>query len=267
MSHAPAVPPAGAAGSARIATHHETGNSVLGKARLILECFELGDVDLSLTEISRRTGLAKASVHRLNQELLAWGMLERSGQEYRLGLRAFELGSRAPRTRVLRDGIRPLMEGLFHSYGETVHLGVLDGLEVVYIEKIASGPNATRASEIAGRMPLHCTATGKALLAHSPRELVAAVIDGGLARRTPATVVRPALLVEQLTRTRERGYATESEETVVGYCSVAVPVFSASGTLLAALSITAPTYRAETPRYAKALVEGARRLQTTHAVN
>ena len=97
-------------------------NSVLGKARLILESFELDDVDLSLSELSRRTGISKASVHRLAQELLDWGMLERSGQEYRLGMRAFELGSRVPRFRVLRDAARPFMESLHFVTKETVHL-------------------------------------------------------------------------------------------------------------------------------------------------
>lgn len=248
-------------------SHHESANSVLGKARLILECFQLDDVDLSLTEISRRTGIAKASVHRLNQELLEWGMLERSGQEYRLGLRAFELGSRAPRIRVLRDGIRPLMEGLFYTHGETVHLGVLDGLEVVYIEKVSSGPHATRPSQIAGRMPLHCTATGKVLLAHGPRSLLAGIVELGLERRTPSTVVQAGLLSEQLAKVRERGYATEHEETAVGYCSVAVPIFGTSGLLLAALSITTAAHRADTKRLARALKDGARRLQTMHVVN
>src|SRR5439155_21949585 len=69
----------------------EGANSVLGKTRLILEAFELDDTDLSLSELSRRTGISKASVHRLSHELLEWGMLERSGAEYRLGMRAFEL--------------------------------------------------------------------------------------------------------------------------------------------------------------------------------
>src|SRR5207302_10400209 len=107
-------------------------NSVLGKARLILEAFEIDELDLSLSELSRRTGISKASVHRLSQELLEWGMLERSGAEYRLGMRAFELGSRVPRFRVLRDVIRPYMEGLHHAVKETVHLVVRDGLEILY---------------------------------------------------------------------------------------------------------------------------------------
>ena len=109
-------------------------NSVLGKARLILEAFELDDDSLTLTEIVARTGISKATVHRLNQELLEWGMLERIGLEYRLGMRAFELGSRVPRFRVLRDAVRPYMESLHHQTREAVHLAVLDGLEVLYLE-------------------------------------------------------------------------------------------------------------------------------------
>ncbi|WP_162253302.1 IclR family transcriptional regulator [Mycobacterium sp. Root135] len=147
-------------------------NSVLGKARLILEAFQLDDGSLTLTELSRRTGISKASVHRLNQELLDWGMLERSGLEYRLGMRAFELGSRVPRFRVLRDAVRPYMESLHHRTRETVHLAVLDGLDVLYLEKVAGGPRAARPSRIAGRLPLHSTATGKVLLAFSPATLV-----------------------------------------------------------------------------------------------
>ena len=100
-------------------------NSVLGKARLILESFELDDDSLTLTEIVARTGMSKATVHRLNQELLEWGMLERIGLEYRLGMRAFELGSRVPRFRVLRDAVRPYMESLHHQTREAVHLAVL----------------------------------------------------------------------------------------------------------------------------------------------
>src|SRR5882724_9240225 len=95
-------------------------NSVLGKARLILEAFLIDDTDLPLSELSRRTGISKASVHRLAQELLDWGMLERSGSDYRLGMRAFELGSRVPRFRVLRDTMRPYMESLHFLTKETV---------------------------------------------------------------------------------------------------------------------------------------------------
>jgi len=242
-------------------------NSVLGKARLILEAFQIDDDDLSLSELSRRTGISKASVHRLAQELLDWGMLERAGTDYRLGMRAFELGSRVPRLRVLRDAIRPYMDNLHFATKETVHLGVLDGLEVLYLEKVAARGQTTRPSRIAGRMPLHCTATGKILLAFSAPTLLEEILARPLERRTPSTIVLPGVLAEQVRKTRSAGHSTESEETAIGYCSVAVPLFGSSGLLLGALSITAPTFRAHTAQYAAALTAVSRRVAATHQIN
>lgn len=242
-------------------------NSVLGKARLILEAFLIDDVDLSLSELSRRTGISKASVHRLAQELLSWGMLERSGTDYRLGMRAFELGSRVPRFRVLRDALRPFMENLHFSTKEAVHLGVLDGLEVLYLEKIAGGPRVARPSRIAGRMPLHCTATGKILLAYSPPELLEMVLARPLERLTPSTLILPGVLREQLHKVLDAGHAVEQEETAIGYCSVAVPLFGSSGLLLGALSVTAPSFRAQIASYAAALTAVSRKVTSTNQIN
>jgi DNA-binding IclR family transcriptional regulator len=240
---------------------------VLGKARLILESFRIDEVELSLSELARRTGISKASVYRLAQELLAWGVLERSGTGYRLGMRAFELGSRVPRFRVLRDTVRPLMEHVHHATKETVHLAVLDGLEVLYLEKVAAAAQATRPSRIAGRMPLHSTATGKVLLAHAPVSIFDDVVARGLTRETPATIVMPGVLAEQLRAVRERGYAVEKEETTAGYVSVAVPLTGSSGMVLAAVSITAPAFRADVPRYVKALSAVSERVATLDHIN
>ena len=242
-------------------------NSVLGKTRLILEAFRLDDTDVSLSELSRRTGISKASVHRLAQELLDWGMLERSGAEYRLGMRAFELGSRVPRFRVLRDVVRPYMESLHFTTKETVHLAVLDGLEVLFLEKISSSPMATQPSRIAGRMPLHCSATGKVMLAYSSPTLLDEVLARPLERRTPSTIAAPGLLREQIRKVRASGHAIETEETAIGYCSVAVPVFGSSGLLLGALSITAPTFRADTAKFAAALAEVMRKVTASQQIN
>ncbi|WP_459985284.1 IclR family transcriptional regulator [Nocardioides sp. AN3] len=245
----------------------ESANSVLGKARLILESFHIEDSALSLSELARRTGISKASVYRLAQELVDWGMLERAGQDYRLGLRAFELGSRVPRFRVLRDTVRPLMESLHFATKETVHLAVLDGLEVLYLEKVAGGPQAARPSRIAGRMPVHSTATGKVLLAHAPASVFDEVVARGLSRETPATIVMPGVLAEQLRIVRERGYAVEQEETTAGYVSVAVPLTGSSGMVLASVSITAPAFRADVARYVKALTALSERVATLDQLN
>lgn len=237
--------------------------SVLGKVQLILESFGHDDEHLSLTEITRRSGVAKASVHRLAQELLRWGVLERHGSDYRLGMRLFEIGERVPRQRILREAARPYMEDLRQAINETVHLAVLDGLEVLYLEKITGRGQATRPSRVAGRMPLHCTATGKVLLAFGPRSLVDDVVAAPLERLTPHTVATPGLLLNELTRAREAGYAVEYEQTRVGYLSVAVPLFGATGATMGALSVTATVSRADVQKFAGLLDMVGRRITKT----
>lgn len=236
-------------------------NSVLGKVQRILEAFGLDDETLSLSELARRTGLAKASVHRLCQELVQRGLLERRNGEYRLGMRLFEIGQRVPRQRILRDLARPLMIDLVQATNETVHLAVADGLEVLYLEKISGGnTQITPPSRVAGRMPLHCTATGKALLAFGRRALLDEVMATPLTRVTPRTTVAPGLLAQELRRARELGYAAEFEQARIGYMSVAVPLTGATGATVAALSVTATMSQAKVERFAGLLDLVGRRM-------
>ncbi|MFE2043126.1 IclR family transcriptional regulator [Streptomyces sp. NPDC059477] len=237
--------------------------SVLGKVQLILESFGHDDEHLSLTEITRRSGMAKASVHRLAQELLRWGVLERHGSDYRLGMRLFEIGQRVPRQRILRDAARPYMEDLHQSTSETIHLAVLDGREVLYLEKVPGHGQVSKPSRVAGRLPLHCTATGKVLLAFGPHSLVDEVVAAPLERITPRTVATPGLLLKELARARDTGHAVEYEQTRVGYLSVAVPLVGATGTTMGALSVTAPVFRADVRKYAGLLELAGRRVSKT----
>ncbi len=128
-------------------------SSVLGKARMILDAFDTDHSDLSLTELTRRSGVAKATVHRLAGELVEWGLLERAGTKYRLGLRLFELGQLVPRQRILRDAALPYMEDLLLATQETVHFAVRDGIDVLYIEKIIGHRGLNQQSRVAGRLP------------------------------------------------------------------------------------------------------------------
>lgn len=228
-------------------------NSVLGKARLIIEAFTAEDDALSLAELVRRSGVAKASVHRLAQELLAWGVLERSGSRYRLGLRLFEIGQRVPRQRTLRSAALPYMEDLLIATQETVHFAIHDGLDVLYVEKLVVHRGLNKQSRIAGRLPLYCTATGKVILAFSPAPLLQEVMRNGMRPLTHKTMVQPGLLRAQLERVRADRVAVEVEETRLGYMSVAVPVFSTPTILAGALSITAPTCRMNISRFTGAL--------------
>ncbi|MEU0838967.1 IclR family transcriptional regulator [Streptomyces sp. NPDC005962] len=228
-------------------------NSVLGKVRPILEAFTADDDTLSLADLVRRTGVAKATVHRLAQELVVWGLLERAGCDYRLGLRLFEIGQRVRRQRILREVAQPYMEDLLLATRETIHFAIHDGLDVVYLEKILPHRGLSEESRVAGRLPLYCTATGKAILAFSPKSLAGEVIGNGLKPFTRYTITSPARLLSQLERVREQGIATEAEEIRLGYLSMAVPVFARGGSLAGALSITAPTYRFDAGAHAGAL--------------
>jgi DNA-binding IclR family transcriptional regulator len=228
-------------------------SSVLGKTRLILDAFDSDHSDLSLTELARRSGVAKASVHRLAGELVEWGLLERAGTKYRLGLRLFELGQLVPRQRILRDAALPYMEDLLLATQETVHFAVRDGLDVLYIEKIIGHRGLNQQSRVAGRLPLYCTATGKMILAYSPQSVFDEVVGQGITALTTRTTMSVAVLRQQLQRMRKEQLAVEVEETKLGYMSVAVPVFSGPNTLAAALSVTGPTARINVSRLTGAL--------------
>jgi DNA-binding IclR family transcriptional regulator len=227
-------------------------NSVLGKARLLLGAFEAGAYRLRLTELSRRSGVPKASAYRLAQELVRWGLLERVGDSYQLGLAVFELGQRVPISAVLRVVARPLLVAATRA---TVHLAVLEGGHVLYVEKVAGEANILTHSEVGGRLPATCTATGKVLLATRPEgeAVVAGLARTGVARPTSRSTPTPEALRAQLVEVRRLGYAVEVEETKVGFGSVAVPVVAADGTVTAAVSTTLPSDRISLVRLVPAL--------------
>jgi DNA-binding IclR family transcriptional regulator len=234
-------------GTSAAATPGHTPDSVLGKVKLLLTAFA-DDDELTLAELSRRTGLPKSTVFRLCQELVAGGLLERWGAAYRLGLWLWEIGQQVPRQRILREAALPFMEDLFVATKETVHLAIRDGIEVLYVEKIMGHRAVESPSRVAGRLPLSCTATGKAMLAYSSHHLLGQVVAAGLASYTPHSVATPMALAAQLERVRRDGVAVEIEETRVGHASLAAPVLGARRTVVAALSITLPTARLSVPR-------------------
>jgi DNA-binding IclR family transcriptional regulator len=223
--------------------------TVLGKVASIVDAFGPDDEAVGLAELVRRSGVSKPSVHRLTRELVAWGVLERDGSDYRLGMRLFQMGQRVPRQRILRDVGRPFLTDLHHATGEAVHLAVAEGLELLYIDKLAGRHPVAQPSEIAGRLPLHCTATGRVLLAFGPRSRVAQVLTRPMVRVTPYTVVQPGLLGRELRHVARSGHAVEREQVRLGYLSVAGPIRGPGGAVVAALSVTAPLGRADVDRY------------------
>jgi DNA-binding IclR family transcriptional regulator len=217
--------------------------TVLGKVVTVLFAFRAEDHGVTLAELGRRTGLPKGTLHRVVTDLVDVRLLDRAEGRYRLSGQVFQLGMRASVERGLLEVATPFMEDLYERTHETVHLGTLDGDGVLYLAKIGGHRQATAPSRIGGRMPLHCTGIGKALLAFSPPELFAGVVAAGLERRTPHTVTAPGLLHRQLERVRETGVAFEHEESAVGIVCVAAPVLDADDRPLAAISVTGPAIR------------------------
>jgi DNA-binding IclR family transcriptional regulator len=190
----------------------------------LLAAFGPTDTALGVNELARRTGIPKATVSRLVKEMEAVGFLERSGAEVGLGLRLFELGERASRRRSVREVALPFLADLREATRQTVHLAILDGTEVVYVE-ILRGRDAPRLPSAVGRrLPAHATGVGKALLAVSPPEVFDAVIAAGLTRVGPRTIMAPGPLSRQLRRIASSGIAYEHEESAPGVVCVASAV-------------------------------------------
>ncbi|ABL81165.1 MULTISPECIES: IclR family transcriptional regulator [unclassified Nocardioides] len=218
-------------------------DTVLGKAVTMLRAFTVDDQVLSLAELVRRTGLAKATVHRVAGDLVDNRLLDRTALGYRLSGGLFELGMRASLERGLLELAMPFLQDLYERTHETVHLGLREGHDVVYVAKIGGHRQAAAPSRTGGRMPVHCTAIGKALLAHADAAVQREVLSGPLERRTPHTIVAAGLLQRQLATVLEAGVAFEQEESTIGLLCVAAPVLDDTDHALAAISVAGPVGR------------------------
>lgn len=235
-----------------------TFDSVIGRVTALLGAFDARHLTMGVSELSRRSGLPKSTTARLVVELTAHGMLERTeGAELRLGTKLFEFGELASRQRQLREVALPYMADLRQVSKQTVHLAVLAGTDVVYVEIVRSRDAPRMPSEVGGRLPAHAAAVGKALLAYSPQEVVQAVIERGLPAVGPRTITAPGLLMRELRRIKESGIAYEHEESGHGVGCAASPVFSSGDRPLASLSISGWTGRLDLRRVGPAVKTAA----------
>jgi DNA-binding IclR family transcriptional regulator len=209
----------------------------------VLEAFRPEEGAVGAAELARRTGLPKSTVHRITLSLVEAGLLERHGSGVRLGLRLFEIGQRVPRRRALRDAALPYMSDLREATRQTVHLAVLEGSEVVYVEILTSPGGPPLPSRVGGRLPAHATGVGKAILAFSPPEVSRAVLDGDLPRLSKRSTVAPGLLARELATIRKEGVAYDHEESGQGVVCAASPVLGPGGEVLGALSVSGWTSR------------------------
>lgn len=214
----------------------------VGKALQLLAAFRGTGPLLGVSELARRAGMPKSTAFRLLGDLESAGFVERSGTNYRLGLSLFELGSRVGfnRPNGLRDlAMHDLSELHVHT-GLTAHLAVLEGNEVVYIEKVHGLRSQRPITTPGARNPASCTGLGKAILAYSDPAQIRAVVESGLPRRTRHSIIEPGRFLKELRRVRESGIAYDHEEAALGLACVAAPIII-DGRPVAAVSVSGPT--------------------------
>ena len=201
---------------------------------------------LGVSAIAQLVGLDKATVSRLLQTLIAAGYVVRepTSRQYRLTGKIFHLAHVASAGLDLLGLARPHLRQLRDRLNETVHLGVLEGLSVVYLDKLESGNSIQLVSAVGQTMPLHSTSLGKAMLAALPEEeLEAKLSQMDFASRTPRTIGDAGELRLEVRRTRQRGYATDDRENEpLGAC-VAAAIVGADGRLVGAISVAGPHFR------------------------
>ncbi|MFI6814334.1 IclR family transcriptional regulator [Nonomuraea sp. NPDC050328] len=230
--------------------------SMLEKSWLILDAFRPTGGPLRLMDVAERCHLPKTTTFRLLTELIEIGAVTRREEGYYLGRRLFELGSIVPLERDLRHAALPFMHDLYEATHETIHLGVRDGLDVVYVEKIRGRESFSLPSRVGGRLPLTCTGVGKALLAYSGPELIEEVLARPLRGLTPHSIVDPKRLEEAIGQIQAAGLAYEREESQLGGACIAAPIFT-DGEVVAALSVSVPLARFHPTRLAPAVKTAA----------
>jgi len=249
----------------------------VSNALRMLEVFH-EETEMGVSDLARRLGLHKNNAFRLLATLELAGYIQQtpSTELYHLGPRCLELGQAFARSHTLMSQARPILEQLAREAGETAHLGVLSGREVVHLDGVLPEQLVLTGLRVGDRLDAHCTALGKSLLAGEianrslglgtaggdengqtpfPGSLEAELADATLSRYTDTTLADPTKLVEELRAIQLQGYATDLEEYAPGLRCVAAPVRDASSRVIGALSLSGPAMRLDEGRLHGAVAE------------
>ena len=228
-----------------ISEQGETQTGTLGKAISVLDIVAASDAPMRFTDILALSDQPRGTLHRQLSNLVEEGLLTLNRDHtYALGLRLLRFASRAWSGNQFRQIAEPHLRKLHEATGETVHLGVLNGHEVVYLDKVEGRQAVRMYSQIGNASPVYCTGVGKAALAALAPERLAELVGRISFRRfTDTTITDAGALVEEVARIRQAGIAFDREEHEAGIRCVAAPVHSADRSFAAGVSVTAPAYR------------------------
>jgi IclR family acetate operon transcriptional repressor len=232
----------------------------------ILEALAAAEHGRGISELSTELGIAKSTTFNILMSLVQLGYSYRTEDDgkFHLSLKLFSLGSTVVERMDMRKVAGSILQELVEATGETANLGTIQGDEAIYIDCLP-GPHPVTVNTWPGmRLPLHCTALGKALLAWQPDdEIETTLASSDMQAFTPNTVTSVERLLNELGEIRRQGYALDNEEDAAGMRCVGAPVFDYTGNVVAAISITAPVQRLpfeDIPKMAALIVDSARQI-------
>jgi len=222
-----------------------TGTGTLGKALAVLDIVARAPGPMRFTDILHQSGQPRGTLHRQLSNLVEEGVLTLNrDHSYALGLRLLQFASRTWAGNEFRAIAEPHLRHLHEATGETVHLGVLRGMEVVYLDKVEGQQSVRMYSQIGNASPVYCTGVGKAALSVLPPEKAEAIVRGlTFKRHTEHTLDGPDALLAELDDIRRTGNAYDREEHEIGIRCVAAPIHSTDRAFVAGVSVTGPAYR------------------------
>ena len=217
------------------------------RALQILSVFESDYQELSIQQFSEILDLPKSTIHRLLTTLVHRGFMEQDSESrnYRLGVKLYALGTKVIAARAINSEAAPVLRKLIEECGETASVSVLDETETVIIEKMETNQSIRVISQIGKRNPIHCTGSGKVVLAYLNPEAVDKILKrvSPLKRYTGKTITDPVKLKENIAEIRSRGYALDDEELVDDQFCISAPVRNSKGEVFAAITVSGPLYR------------------------
>ena len=216
----------------------------VARAAALLKALAARGKPMGLGELAQSISISKPATFHLLRTLELEGFVAKgTDATYQLDWGLYELGSAVIRSVDLNRIARIHLDRLAEETGEAVLLGILDGQSVLYLDRGQATESFSMVANIGRRSPLHTNASGKVLLAYQEQEFIASALATDLMANTPATIVDPEVLEQELREARRDGYATCWQEQELGLCSIAVPIFDYTGKACASMAIAGPAER------------------------
>lgn len=217
------------------------GRSSISRALQLLSAFDVDALFLTVSQLAERSGMPLATTHRLIAELAENGLLERQpDKSYRLGMRLWELASKTPGAVGLREIARPHLNAVHARIGQHTQLGVRDGHEVIFLDRLSMPRAVVNYTLIGGRLPLHASSSGLVLLANAPVEFQEEILGSELFIYTRETVHSAPELRRLLHQVRRDGHAVGSGYIHADARGIAVPIHGVNHDVVAAISVVVP---------------------------